>query len=517
MTAAHRAPPPPPISKRMQRDIDDPIPLKKGVLRFLEDPYHKTKNPNGIVNLGVAENTLMADELLDKLPKSLHMEYEDLGYGRPNGSVRLRTALANFINAHFNPATPIKADHIVATNGACAAINTFSYTLCNPGDAMLITAPYYGAFDPDVSHKSGARAITVNLNGRSPFEVDHIEALEQCMSKCQAEGIIVKGMILSNPHNPLARCYSREVLEALLKFASKHNIHVVSDEIYALSLFDHHLNDADAEEPQFTFDADNVDPSSLHSSSFISMLALPNLVELINPELVHIVYGMSKDFCINGLRVGFAISPFNSAVLEGIGGNAEFSWVSSITDSLCSTILEDTKWTNWFLLRNQKKLAASYLRTCKVLDHLNISYLPAQAGHFMWIDLKPYCDKIKDLLMERSGEAPKIPSQTLFNALIEHKVYIAFGEAFHTEEIGRFRLSYSMNKDAQELGLMRMEQVLKCITSGDIELSISPDEEDIYKLSKTLDDVCLVEATVGEMIPQNERPEKKKGPQCIVS
>lgn len=96
-------------------------------------------------------------------------------------------------------------EHITVTNGAGSAINALSYTICDPGDAVLITAPYYGAFDSDVSVKSGARTITVNLEGRSPFDVDHVESLESAYQKAVADGINVRAMIISNPHNPLAR------------------------------------------------------------------------------------------------------------------------------------------------------------------------------------------------------------------------------------------------------------------------------------------------------------------------
>lgn len=69
------------------------------------------------------------------------------------------------------------------------------------------------------------------------------------------------------------RCYTPDVLEALLKFCQKHQIHVISDEVYGLSVWD---NRAAPEAPPFT-----------------SLLSI-NLANLIDPRLVHVLWGMSK-------------------------------------------------------------------------------------------------------------------------------------------------------------------------------------------------------------------------------
>lgn len=92
-------------------------------------------------------------------------------------------------------------------------------------------------------------------------------------------------------HELIYRCYSRHDLETLLSFASKHNLHYISDEIYALSSFSH-LIDTSKEDP------------------FHSILSI-NYKDYIDPNLVHVIYGMSKDFAINGFRVGFIITQFN--------------------------------------------------------------------------------------------------------------------------------------------------------------------------------------------------------------
>lgn len=74
----------------------------------------------------------------------------------------------------------------------------------------------------------------------------------------------------------------------ILKFASTHSLHVIFDEVYGLS----------------TFDNSNFEP-------FTSILSLPDIESYIDPQLVHVIYGMSKDFCMNGLRLGFIVDQYN--------------------------------------------------------------------------------------------------------------------------------------------------------------------------------------------------------------
>lgn len=99
------------------------------------------------------------------------------------------------------------------------------------------------------------------------------------------------------------RCFSQESIETLLRYASKHNLHVISDEVYALSTFGHLLPDSNVDQ----------DP-------FLSVLSLPNLKQLIDPSLVHVVYGLSKDFGVNGLRVGFVIDQHNPILRNVLPG-----------------------------------------------------------------------------------------------------------------------------------------------------------------------------------------------------
>ena len=130
-----------------------------------------------------------------------------------------------------------------------------------------------------------------------------IAALEEIY---QTSPCPVKALVLSNPHNPLGRCYSRDGLEQCLKFCQQRNIQFVSDEVFALSVFSC---------PDIT------DPSP-----FVSVLSLHPISLSCDPERVHVVWSMSKDLAASGARLVCPFLAWISALLtlaQGLHSNTE--------------------------------------------------------------------------------------------------------------------------------------------------------------------------------------------------
>ena len=107
-----------------------------------------------------------------------------------------------------------------------------------------------------------------------------ISALEEAFTRASCP---VKALVISNPHNPLGKCYSRATLEAYLHFCQRHNLHFISDEVFALTAFDSADHPTD---PGFV-SALSIDPSSLDC----------------DPWRVHVVWSMSKGFGCCGIKI----------------------------------------------------------------------------------------------------------------------------------------------------------------------------------------------------------------------
>jgi aspartate/methionine/tyrosine aminotransferase len=152
--------------------------------------------------------------------------------------------------------------------------------------------------DPDLSIKvntlnilAGYDAFFASHSGVLPLAVDvtdfenslgHplISALEASL---QASRHRVRALVLSNPHNPLGRCYSADVLESCAQFCQTHDIHLVSDEVFALSQFD--------------------SPDLPKAPKFTSILDLDLESLNVDPNRIHMIWSLSKDFAASGARI----------------------------------------------------------------------------------------------------------------------------------------------------------------------------------------------------------------------
>jgi aspartate/methionine/tyrosine aminotransferase len=93
----------------------------------------------------------------------------------------------------------------------------------------------------------------------------------------------IKALLLSNPHNPLGRCYSLSQLEACLKFCQKNNIHLITDEVFG----------------PLTFKS----PDLPEEERFVSVLELDCEALGCDPSRVHMIWSPSKVFALSGVRL----------------------------------------------------------------------------------------------------------------------------------------------------------------------------------------------------------------------
>ncbi|KAJ5111335.1 secondary metabolism biosynthetic enzyme [Penicillium argentinense] len=400
---------------------------------IMNNPWHPSINPDGYVNVGVAENALMHEELLQFLNKELEMSAKYLTYNDGGGgSVKLRQAMCKFLNHHLHPLTPLEPDHIVVTNGVSTAIEHVSWAFADPGEGILLGRPYYGMFMQDISLRPGAKVVPVSFDDVDPFSLAAVDKYEKAILDFQqSTGKRVRGLMLCHPHNPLGRCYPRETIIKLMQLCQKYQVNLISDEIYALSVWE---NTVDQDPPPVKFE---------------SALSI-DLRGIIDPGLVHVLWGMSKDFGANGIRIGAIISQFNESFHLAMKGISLYSYTSGISDHLISLLLEDFAYTDSYIKENQRRLAESYAYSVGVLKSQGIQYAPGcNAAFFLWVDLgKKYRE-----LHPGVSEMTEVGEKVMQN-LLQRKVFLATGALFGGEKDGWFRIVFSQPRDylAEALG-----------------------------------------------------------------
>jgi len=453
------------------------------IWKILQDLWDPETNPNGYISLGVAENALMHEELSSYVHNNLKLPLKGLTYGDGgSGSKELRQTMARFLNRKLHPAVPIKASHICITNGVTTGIEHLSSILGDPGDAFLLGQPYYGAFPDDLGLRPGLEVVKVAFNNTDPLSLDAISAYETTINRCHAKNQKVAGIMLCNPHNPLGRCYSRAFLVALMRLCNKHNIHLVSDEIYALSVFR---------------TTDTTTPSSLTErpppqlEPFTSLSSIPT-ESLITPSHTHILYGLSKDFGANGIRLGAIISQHNPTLHSALIPVAINSYASSLAESAATALLGDDVFTDWYIAENQRRLRGSWEIVISWAEKWGVKYGGGVcAAFFLWVDLgevyrreRPERSQMKEqrkergphqagLLVQEPVAAPvDTPSshddddddddidQIVNDALLSEKIFLASGVGFGSEKPGWFRIVFSQKEEYLREGLRRIERAL---------------------------------------------------------
>lgn len=282
-------------------------------------------------------------------------------YGEgPWGSKRLRTAMANHMNNYFHPFSRVQPDDLVFANGITSLFDSFAHAIASPNNGILISRPCYQAFPADFGAKAGLQCVFVSFGPTDQFSVSCIQHYEDALLEARKQGISIRALLLCNPHNPLGRCYPLETIEAVMQLCNKYSLHLLADEVYALSVFK---------------------PSS---TPFTSVLSFDTTL-YISPEYLHVVYGMSKDFAAGGLRLGCLYSR-NKALMDAVSAVSQFSWSGPLAQLFATQMLEDEDWKTGFLAQSKRVLKERYEKCTNILHGYDIEYSPgSNAGFFVWV------------------------------------------------------------------------------------------------------------------------------------
>jgi aspartate/methionine/tyrosine aminotransferase len=382
------------------------------------DPYHPEHNPDGYVNLGTAENLLDWDLLAPALQAARPVGASNIRYAPLFGTAALREQVARFVSR--TRGVPVDPADLLVVAGATAALDMVASLVCDPGEVIAVPVPYYGALDTDLVGRSQAVLLPVGP-GPDDGVLPGAAAVAAAVQAARAGGATVRALALTSPHNPLGRVYSAEQLDAFAGVCAQLDLHLISDEIYANSVFTR---------TRFV-SALNLDPS------------------ILAPDRIHVIWGFAKDFGLPGFKVGVLHTrgePGRSAARE----LAYFAPVSTDTQSWLTHRLADDAWLDAFRDGHLRRLADSYASTTQALAAAGIPYAPAEAGFSVWTDLRRW-------LTEDSFAAEAALWQALFT---DGRVSMMPGEVFHSPQPGWFRLCHTSPARGVAEGVARLRRVL---------------------------------------------------------
>jgi alanine-synthesizing transaminase len=165
----------------------------------------------------------------------IHNLDQSSGYSDARGIYSARTAIAQYYQSHGLTATSV--DDIIIGNGVSELITMTLQAFVDDGNEILVPAPDYPLWTGAVS-LSGGTPVHYRCDENDGWNPD----LADIESKITEN---THGLVVINPNNPTGAVYSKEILEALVKIAVKHDLTIFADEIYEKILYDgavhHHL------------------------------------------------------------------------------------------------------------------------------------------------------------------------------------------------------------------------------------------------------------------------------------
>lgn len=185
------------------------------------------------------------------------------------GLLQLRELISEYYKKRYNCDYDCKSE-ILTTTGASEAIDLALRAVCENGDEILIPEPSYVSYCPCVV-LAGANPVAVKCNAETEFKLVADELEKYITDK-------TKALILPYPNNPTGAIMERKYLEKVAETAIKHDILIISDEIYS----------------ELTY----------NEEGHTSIASLPNM-----KERTIVINGFSKAFAMTGWRLGYVLAP----------------------------------------------------------------------------------------------------------------------------------------------------------------------------------------------------------------
>jgi 1-aminocyclopropane-1-carboxylate synthase len=276
------------------------------------------------------------------------------------------------MNTYFKHSS-FTSDNIAFSAGASASLEVSSFILANPGDVVMIPAPSYPMYTKDL----GIKSLIERYDLQTHFEIDALSSLarintnilENALHEIESKEKHFRILLLTSPDNPSGSIYSEKQLLEISNWCIKRKVHLIVNEIYALSQFDIKDNNASKEVFEFV--------------SFAKIMAEQE------SEYLHLIYALSKDFSASGLRFGI-IHSLNQKFLQALENVNIPHMVSNLTQWTVGEMFRDKLFIENYVKENKRRISETYLLVSKVLESLEIPFVPNKGSLFIWADFSKY-------------------------------------------------------------------------------------------------------------------------------
>ena len=320
------------------------------------------------------------------------------------GLMPLRQEISRYIEDRLQ-LTYDPASEIMVTVGGSEAIDIAFRTVLESGDEVIIPEPAFVSYVPCVQLAGGV-PVTIPLKAENAFRLKPRELEAAITPK-------TKVLLLSYPNNPTGAIMEKEDLEALLGIIEKHDLLVISDEIYS----------------ELTY-----------NSRHVSIASLPGM-----RKRCVVINGFSKSYAMTGWRLGYALAP--KEIMEQMVKLHQFAIMSSPTTSQYAAI-SALKNGNSDVM--EMRLAYDQRRRFLLheMERLQIPCFEPRGAFYIFPDISEFGMSSEEFATE---------------LLREEKVAVVPGSAFGDCGEGFIRISYAYSIEELKAALARIEAFMKKI------------------------------------------------------
>jgi aspartate/methionine/tyrosine aminotransferase len=322
------------------------------------------------------------------------------------GLPALRSAIAD--KTRRDSGFEVQASQVLVTNGGKQAVSNAFTVLCDPGDEVLIPAPYWTTY-PESVILSGGVPVAVPSDESTGFRVS-VDDLEAALTPR------TKVLLFVSPSNPTGAVYPRDAIEEIGRWAVERGLWVLTDEIYE------HL----------------VYGSATHHS-----------MPVVVPELADtclVVNGVAKTYAMTGWRVGWMIGPADAVTAATNLQSHQTSNVANVSQAaaLCAVSGD---------LSAVAMMGEAFDRRRKTIvgmlnDIDGVECVEPEGAFYAFPSVKGLLGR------EIRGHRPTTSAELAALCIAEAKVAVVPGEAFGAP--GYFRMSYALGDEDLAEGVRRL-------------------------------------------------------------
>ena len=355
---------------------------------------------DGIISLVIGEpDVAVAPHIADAAKKAWDADSTDY---TPNGGIApLRAAIVDKL-AREND-LHVDVERVWVTVGATQALYQAMTLTLQAGDEVLIPDPGYTTFTMGV-RMLDAHPIPYSLTPQRGFlpSIDELERLVTDRTRV---------LIINSPSNPLGSIFPEQVLRELLDFARRHDLWIISDEVYEY----------------FTYGEKHVSIASLDEA------------DPAGPSRVFSAFSLSKTYAMTGIRVGYLVTPPGLATTMRSVQEATISCVS--TPGQYAAVAAMTG-DHSHVAAAKAHYRANLVAATEALEARGIRYLPPTGAFYLWIDVSH----------ASAGDV----AEWAETFLIEQRVAVAPGSAFGRSGEGWIRVCLATDESELLEGLSRI-------------------------------------------------------------